>query len=142
MSTLIEAIVGVETPELKYTNLIAKLSIAAVELFSLGAEDDSGEIIIIRDIIPLIAKVWALPDETATKAVAYIEQNLAAGNNTDGGRPKVSVLLGEHSGDEMVSLIWSLLETLVRVDSLYDRELIAEMITYIKDFWDIEGRIA
>ena len=128
--------------------LIHKLTIAAVEIYILGAEAGEGEVCLFKEAIPLIECAWELSDEQAAEAIALIEKQREAVHAADqSGEDMNSVideklLLDTPCGGEIIAILDALVETIVRIDWRDGRETIARLISYLKDFWDLAEHIA
>ena len=128
--------------------LVKKMTIAAVEVYILGAEAGENEVCVFKNSIPLIKKAWELTDGQAAEALALIEKQYEAVRNADkdGGELESvldeKLLLDTPSGKEILAVLWALIETAVRLDQREDRQMIADLIGYLKDFWNLEEHIA
>ena len=127
--------------------LIHKLTIAAVEIYILGAEAGEGEVCLFKEAIPLIEYAWELSDEQAAEAIELIEKQYEAVRAADQSGADMNSVLDEKflldtpCDHEILAVIWGLIETAVRLDRLEDREIIAGLISYLKDFWDFTEHI-
>lgn len=126
--------------------LVKKMTIAAVEIYILGAEAGENEVCVFKGSIPLIEKAWELTDGQSAEALALIEkQRAAAENATVDSMESVldeKLLLDTPSGKEILAVLWALIETAVRLDKREDRQMIVDLIGYLKDFWNLEEHIA
>ena len=128
--------------------LISKMTIAAVEVYIIGGEADEGEVGAFKDAIPLIEKAWSLTDGQAAEAIALIEKQHEAVRAADKDSADIEsvldakLLLDTPSGYEILAVIWGLIETAVRLDQREEREKIADLINYLRDFWDLAEHIS
>ena len=126
--------------------LIKKMTIAAVEVYILGAEADESEVGAFKEAIPLIEKAWELKDGQAADALTLIERQHEAVENASASDMESvldeKLLLDTPSGNEIIAVLYALIETTVRLDRREDREKIAGLISYLKDFWDLAEHIA
>jgi hypothetical protein len=128
--------------------LISKMTIAAVEVYILGGEADDSEVGAFKNAIPLIEKAWELTDRQSDEALALIgkQHEAVQAADKDSERDIESVLdekllLDTPSGYEILAVIWGLIETAVRIDQREDREKIAYLINYLRDYWDLAEHI-
>lgn len=128
--------------------LIKKMTIAAVEVYIIGGEADESEVGAFKEAIPLIEKAWELTDGQADEALALIKkQHEAVENASENSEDMESVLdekllLDTPIGGEILAVLWALTETAVRLDRREDREKIAGLISYLKDYWDLAEHIS
>lgn len=138
----VEPVRGIEAAE-----LIERLTIAAVELYSLGCEENGDEVGIFKEAIPLVAKAWELPDECAESALVTIGRQLEAIQNADAdGRFELVMdedsLLQTLGGAEILEALWALIQTTTRLDEREDREHLTGLIRYLTDFWNLADHIS
>jgi hypothetical protein len=93
--------------------LIKKMTIAAVEVYILGAEAGEGEVGAFKEAIPLIEQAWELTDGQAAEALALIVKQHEAVQAADQSGEKdlesvldEKLLLDTPSGNEILAVLW------------------------------------
>ena len=129
------------TASITVDELIKKMTIAAIEVYILGAELDESEVNTFMDAIPLIEKAWELTDNQAGEALILFDILHETVSQADASKMESALdekfLMDTRSGDEMHSVLNALNETAEKLDGVEEREKLATLIRYLKDFWNL-----
>jgi len=128
----------VREPLISLEEMLDYLTEGAIELYALGFIEDLSQPDVFRNAMQPLAIVWGDEDGLVEKAMATVhEKCIALG---DSG---ISAVDSKVFGRERILAIFiTLTDTIVWLDSREDRLRIAELIYFLKDFWDIEGSLA
>ncbi|MDL2274302.1 hypothetical protein LJC34_07175 [Oscillospiraceae bacterium OttesenSCG-928-G22] len=124
--------------------LLDWLAVSAVRLYYLGVRGDSDEPEVFIKAMPLIAAVWSLEDGEVEAALDTVARQREAALLSDRDESAEFVLQVdaekmEHnpSGKEIISVLLTLTDTMVWLAEQDDRQAIAKLIYYLKDFWAV-----
>lgn len=112
--------------ELPAESLLEEVTLTALSALALGPTSR------ICDVIPLIAKVWGLPDEILAEKVDRMER---AKRPADEGK---DMLPGEklpkyYDGLTIVELLWGILKTAARLDAREERQQIYDTARLLEE---------
>lgn len=124
--------------------LLDWLTVSAVRLYYLGVRGDSDEPEVFTKAMPLIAAAWGLEDgeaEAALDTVARQREAALLSDQDDTAEFILHVDAGKMeqnpSTKEIFSVLLTLTDTMVWLPEQDDRQAIAKLIYYLKDFWAI-----
>lgn len=132
---------------LEANKLVEKLTLEAVTLFYLGGDPDEPEVSKLESAIRLIAEAWELSQETIDKSQETIATEREITRKVIQGEKAESVvsqdkILHGNSGLEIMSVLWALFETSVKLDTQEKREEILENAHFIADYLGLEEWIS
>lgn len=131
-----------QTDLLKATQLIEGLTSMAVDIFYINGEPDDPEASDLESTIELVAEAQNLPDEVLEKSrKAIAAEREAIRREKDGGEAAPAPRENREEtnvGSGIMSMIWELFDTAVRLDSQKQREQTFNSAQYIADFWGLE----
>jgi len=117
------------------------LTAGAVELYALGVTEDICQPDVFRNAMHPLALAWNVEDEQTEHALAAVTEQCKAIAEDEDYDPEKSAFK-EPSHKKILAIFATLTDTIVWLDSREDRLRIAELIYFLKDFWDIEGSLA
>lgn len=117
-------------------DLVGHIAALAIENYALGTfELDENDVF--RAAIEPIAKVWVL-DALCVESTLGEIQNACEMLNRDDDEPTD---FKDFSGSLMLRILATLTDTIVYLDELSDRQAIANLVYFLKDYWAIEDNI-
>lgn len=134
-----------QTFSLEPEKLLETLMIARVDYIQLvGQYEDEMVVSFLSQALPIIAKVWELPQENLDEAQKVIrtEQEIMQHGAETGeyepcSLPKEQVLRGMY-GNEILRVIWSLFETTVHTEDAGERDQLLKTARFLSEYWDLD----
>lgn len=123
--------------------LMQLLTAYAVELFALGVDADADMPKAISNAMHPIAAAWGLKKEIADDAVRTVDAQRRVTINHKAGDEYPLVIDDDRvfhvpDGKEILSVTGILIESMVRLEQREEQQAIAQLISYLKDYWGIE----
>ena len=136
-------------PEVRPEELLQQLIIGAVEQYALGVTECIYQPDAFRTAIPPLAKAWDLSAEVVDAALEVFTERCRVIDELDtsgiaGGTITVYnvPLLHDPTGEEMLGIFTALGETLVRLTEAGDKAELEALLSFLRDYWDIDGTTA
>ena len=127
------------TPD-EVNRLLERMVIAPVEVFWLGAEYNSDEIGLFKKAIWVIAHAW----DVDSKKVYAILEKLHLNIMSVEAKPDVEIadvcgeeVLGPREPATVNEVTWGLILTLGQLDRKEEKDVIIELLSYMRDFWNL-----
>lgn len=131
----------------KATQLIEGLTSLAVEIFYINGEPNDPEASDLESTIALVAEAQGLPSEVLEKSrkVIAVEREVTRREKEEGEEAVPATQENreeKNKGSDIMSMIWELFDTAVRLDSQEKREQVFNTAQYIADFWMLDEQFS
>jgi hypothetical protein len=135
------------TNTLEAKELVEKLTLEAVNLFYLNGNPDDPEVGRLESTIELAAEAWDLPREVIEKSKETISAEREATRSEMRGEQAQGVvqqeeLLQSYGGKEIMTVIWVLFETAVRLGAQEKREQVLQSAQFLAEYLGLEEWIS
>ncbi len=129
---------------LKAAKLIEELTATAVEIFYVNGEPDDPEISDLESTIAMVAEAHGLPSEIleeSRKTIAAEREATRREKNSEEAVPAAQESKEEKTeGSKIMTVIWELFESAVRLDSQEKREHVFNSAQYMADYRRLEDQ--
>ena len=110
----------------------------AVELYFLGVTEEINQPDVFRNAMRPLAVAWCVEEELVKKALAVVTEKCKAIDESENTEETSSKVPGNK---RILAIFATLTDTIVWLERREDRLRIAELLYFLKDFWDIEGSL-